>query len=274
MCRVDREGLKDTYGIKLTFDSIGKLIKKEYSDDDTFEKEWEDIPLTEKERGFTYQEFPIRIPGHFQEDPNGLHHICGPVPEGLIVPTLEGTVVTYLGMLSQKDPSFSWLGFDLHLVYPNFLEEGGPVHIDYSDPMAPVFINKEELENDGFCDKELMEGYSPIGIYEKKQISALRTNCTGTLLPEEFRKVKEQMEGGDGHFGVPKWDLDPFFPTCPKTGEKMRALCYFIGIDVKLQTELPEDFEGNTDDLFFDGGIHHFFFNPESKVLTASASFT
>lgn len=274
MCRVDQEGLAGSDGVRLSFGPDNKLIKKEYSSDYTFEKQWEEMALTEKEKAFTYQEFPIQVPGHFQEDPKGLHHLCGPVPDGFSVPILEGTLVTYLGMLSKDDPLFSWLGFDLHLVHPNFLGDGEPIHLDYSNPIAPVFINKEELEQDSFCDKEMMEGYSPIGIYDKMQIRALATNSTGAIVPEKFRKVKESMETGEGCFGVPHWDLNPFFPKCPKTGKSMKPLCFFSGVGVAMQTELPDDFEGNRDDLFYDNGMHQFFFNPESKVLTAVVSFS
>lgn len=263
LTRMNKEAAKSALCMnKLTFDSAtNRLIKKERFWEGKLDKE---IPLSEGEKKFEFVDFPIKTPGHLMTDSKGVNHFGGHSPKHLIIPRLEGTTVSYLGMISKEENSFDWLDFDLHLVCPTFLDFTEPISLDYSNLDKPIFIHKDQIENNDFCDKEAMKSIDPYAFYTEQKFSFNQTNK---------RNVIEKST--EGFFGIPDWDHEPFLPYCPKTGKKMKFLLNTVLINSKLISEIPESInQGGTTDLFFNDGNLHIFFQPESKVLTYFAQYS
>ncbi|CAL2103481.1 conserved protein of unknown function [Tenacibaculum sp. 190130A14a] len=263
LTNMNEEAAKSALAInKLTFDHrTNKLIKKERFWEGTLDEE---IPLTDNEKQFQFIEFDIKTPGHLITNSKSINHFGGNCPEQLIMPTLKGTTVSYLGMISKEEKLFEWLDFDLHLVCPTFLDFTEPISIDYSNPNKPVFINKDKIENNEFCNKEAMKSIKPFAYYSKQSFSFSNTNKRNV--------IKKSIEG---YCGIPDWDHEPFLPYCPKTGKKMEFVLNTVWINAKLISEVPESInQGGDTDLFFSDGNLHIFFQPESKVLTYFAQYS
>ncbi|WP_459213149.1 hypothetical protein [Aquimarina rhabdastrellae] len=263
LTRMDKEATKSALCFnKLTFDNkTNKLIKKERFWEGKLDKE---IPLTDSEKKFQFIDFVIKTPGHLMTDSEGINYFGGDSPENLIIPKLNGTTVSYLGMISKEEKSFDWLDFDLHLVCPTFLDFSEPISIDYSNPDKPIFIDIDQIENNDFCDLEAMKNIDPYAFYTKQNFSFRKTNKRNV--------VEKSIEG---YFGIPDWDHEPFLPYCSKTGKKMKFILNTVWINSKLVTEIPDSInQGGDSDLFFSDGNLHIFFQPESKVLTYFAQYS
>lgn len=262
VARINKSAAKQMESaMKLTFDHSDILIKKEVY----YEGEiGEAIPLTEAEKQFKFVNYPVQTPGHLISKKKGIHYFGGNPPEELEIPTLEGSTVCYLGKIDKKEKLFPWLDFDLHLICPIFLDFSEPISIDYSNPLKPVFINKETIEENEYCDKEAMKNIDHYTIYSKQCFSFKPTNKGDYLddLPTE------------GNFGVPRWDHQPLLPYCPKTGKKMTFVLRTLGVESKLLSDIPNSInQGNEKEMMFGGGNFHIFFQPESKVLTYFAQY-
>jgi len=262
LTRMNKECAKSALAFnKLTFDKNNKLVKKE--------RFWEGkldeiMPLTDKEKDFKFIDFSIKKSGHLMTDSKGINHFGGEIPNDFTVPKLEGTTVSYLGMINKEDNTFDWLDFDLHLICPTFLDFSTPINIDYSNPKKPVFIDKEKIEDNDFCDKKAMKDIEPYALYTKQNFSFNETNK---------RNVIEKST--EGYYGIPDWDHEPFLPYCVKTGKNMKFILNTVWINSKLISEIPESInQGEESDLFFSDGNLHIFFQPESKVLTYFAQYT
>ena len=262
LTRMDKKAAQSSLShVKLTFDTSNQLIKKE--------RFWkgkldETIAQTSEEKTFRYIDFPINTPGHLIQDNKGMNQFGGEIPNDFKMPSLKGTVVSYLGKISKEEPSFSWLDFDLHLVCPNFLDLSTPIHLDYTNPSAPIFLNKESIENNEFCDQEAMKNSDSHAIYSKQSFSFKPTNRRDSI-----------SQPTEGFYGVPDWDHQPFLPYCPKTHKKMKFVLNTFSVSCELLSKIPSSInQGGDTNLFFGDGNLHIFFQPESKILTYFAQYT
>ena len=93
-------------------------------------------------------------------DNKGNHTIGVKAPSSLEIPSLDTSPVVYFGKISKQESYLPSLDFDLHLVCPTFLNFTEPISLDYSNPDKPIFIHKDQIENNDFCDKEFEEAQS------------------------------------------------------------------------------------------------------------------
>lgn len=192
---------------------------------------------------------------NFNEDNNGLHQFGGDFPADFKIPSNNLRVpFQYLGYLDNKDETFNWLPFRLNLICPIYLNIGN-VFLDYSEPLNPTIINREEVE---------------------------KANCSYDELNSEtkiiFKEVKfktefsNEIEYGIGHTGIPNWIQYPAIPRCPKTNKTMKFVCQLrsdVGVEVKESNVVPSsDFMASyfKEMNFWGDGDLFIFFEPTSKV--------
>ncbi|MFK7971240.1 MAG: hypothetical protein AB8F95_12775 [Bacteroidia bacterium] len=259
--RIDKKATKKALAYtRLTFDKKNLLKKKETF----FEGELdEERALTPEEHRFTLTDYPVHTPGHFFNDPNGLHQMGGEAPGSMKLPSLKGTPVVYWGFVNHQDPTFSWLGTDLHLICPIFLSLEEFLYVDYSDPDKPVFLNKTVIEDTFDNPFDHINEASNVS-YAAQKMRAEQNN------------IADHVEGSKGYAGVPDWDHEVLFPRCPKTNARMRFVMYSLGNgDCKLVSDSPEVIQETSEEsLFFGDGKLHVFFNPDSKVAAYAASYS
>lgn len=274
LSRMDKNAAKTVLQYhKLTFDNSNKLIRKE--------EYWKgklrgEITLTDEEKEYEYVDYSINIPGDLIKNKNGAHYFGGDKPNDLELPMLKGTVVAYMGKISKEEKLFDWLDFDLHLVCPIFLDFSDSISIDYSNPLKPVFINKEEIEDNHLCDAQAMQLIDPFAVYSKVNFSFVENNSFGNLPEKTIEEAIANPSNSVGSFGIPRWDYDPVLPYCPKTGLKMKFILNTYGIsEAKLLSDVPRSInQGESKSMDMEDGNLHIFFQPESKVLTYFSNYT
>lgn len=188
-----------------------------------------------------------------KEDKLGLHQLGGEIPRHFKMPENNCVVpFQYLGYISNEDKNFNWLPFDVHLVCPIFLNFEF-VYMDYSDPLHPVIINREEVEeadtsyeDDLNRDTEIV--YNPMKFSYEEAI--------------DFSQI--------GNAGLPSTLQFLALPVCPESGEPMRFLCDFHGgVSANRSNVIPhkESYRHYYEKLNFWGdGDLFVFFQPNTKT--------
>ncbi len=147
----------------------------------------------------------------FKENKEGLHQLGGETPKEFKIPKndfLGG--LQYLGKISHKDPVFNWLGFDLNLISPIYLDFE-KVFFDYENPNEPKII----LPKTG---KDITTAYDDLNsneeiVFEKRQYSL-----------EEFGgRDEDNWFEISGIAGNPDFEQDEEIPICPKSKKKMKV---------------------------------------------------
>ncbi len=188
----------------------------------------------------------------FRGSKDGPHQLGGEVPVGFKFPPNNCMVpFQYLGYINNTDPNFTWLPFNLHLTCPIYLNIG-MVFLDYSNPLHPVLLNREEVESADCSYKELKKD-SQI-VFEEKLFTFAEDL--------EFRSP--------AHSGLPNWIQGPTIPRCPKSGQRMKFLVQMNGgVEVKRSNvKAKRSRYGNPfEELhFWEDGDLFVFFEPTSKV--------
>lgn len=236
------------------------------------ELEYEDDALV---RAYTYQEDNIRVPVvldeyhigrlykecephtllSYVEDPKGFHQLGGELPEGFKMPEHNCVVpFQYLGFISNEDPTFSWLPFPLHLIFPLYLN-CGPLYLDYSNPSSPVLLNREGPEKSDTSFEMEMNKDSEL-VYEEKR----------------FGFIKEYIKYSNGYTGVPIWVQGADIPVSPVTGKALR----FVGqvsdrVKTKRSNVVPrnEHYKTYFDKMeFWGSGVLYVFYEPETNIAS------
>ncbi|HUH74441.1 MAG TPA: hypothetical protein VLZ75_08525 [Chitinophagales bacterium] len=185
----------------------------------------------------------------------GINYLGGETPSDFKIPENKcpGSF-QYLGMLSNKDQAFDWLPFDLHLICPIYLDID-KVWIDYNDPLNPIILNKEEIDNTGSAYDELKN--DSFVIFEQKNFNTI--------------KVAERSLGF-GVTGVPNWIQYPDIPMCPISKKTMKFLCQlgdYVDVKVSKTNVHPEDdwYKQYFEEMnFWSDGDLFVFFEPETKI--------
>jgi hypothetical protein len=235
-------------GLELIYKNKKLVRVNEYFDGTVKER-----ALKEKEVGLAYKELVPNKLFQLQENPTGRSQLGGEIPPDFKMPENNGVVpFQYLGYLSKHDPNLGWLPFDIHLVCPIYLNIGN-VYLEYTNPLSPVIINKEEVESADTSYEDDVNQHSEIVFNEMKFdfVEALEFSVTG-------------------HSGIPNWIQAPDIPVCPKSGNTMKFLCQLHGgVSVKRTNVKPhnEFYRQYFEELNFWGdGDLFVFFEPGSKV--------
>jgi hypothetical protein len=230
-------------GIELVFED-NKLVKA-FDYDEGKKKERH---LSDDEIGLPYKAFPLNYIYQFEEDNRGKHQLGGEVPKGFTLPKCNSVVpFQYLGYISNEDDIFNWLPFKIHLACPIYLNVMN-VFVDYSDPMNPTVINREEVEEADTSHDELDKD-SEI-VFDDANFSFVKA--------EKFSPL--------GNAGIPNWIQASDIPTCPKSGKLMKFLCQLNG-GVPVKRSNVDDPSNYFDTMEFWGdGDLFVFFEPTSKV--------
>jgi hypothetical protein len=230
-------------GIELVFENE-KLVKAfDYGDGKKKTRR-----LRKEEIGLAFKKFPENHIYQFKEAGRGKHQLGGEAPRGFTMPACNSAVpFQYLGYIDNTDSIFRWLPFKVHLTCPIYLNVMN-VFIDYSDPMKPTVINREEVEEADTSYDELTKD-SEI-VFESTK----------------FNFVEDVEFAYIGNAGIPNWIQASDIPRCPKSGERMKFLCQLNGgVAVKRSNvDDPGDYFGEMN--FWGDGDLFVFFQPESKV--------
>jgi len=198
-----------------------------------------------------HQNWKTNQPYDLLDSETGLNYLGGEIPSDFKIPENKcpGSF-QYLGKLSHKDSAFDWLPFDLHLICPIYLDIE-KVWVDYTDPLNPQILNKEEIENTGTAYNDLK---------------------SDSFIQFEQLKFKTTKVADYGFTGVPKWMQYPEIPVCPKSQKTMKFLCQisdYIEIKVaktNVQTEV-DSYKGYFEKMNFWGdGDLFVFFEPKTKI--------
>ncbi|RZM30359.1 MAG: hypothetical protein EOO88_01335 [Pedobacter sp.] len=77
----------------------------------------------------------------FVADDQGRHWLGGEVPDNFRIPSNEFPGgIQYLGKIDNSDPVYSWLPFNLHIIYPIYLN-ARVIYLDYQNPDRPEILN-------------------------------------------------------------------------------------------------------------------------------------
>lgn len=247
----------DTF-IELTFGENDLLKQvKLYSDgaELTSGSLFDNLKIEEALGKFEYQDYPINNVYSLELSKTGLNYLGGEPTNNFEMPPSQciGSF-QYLGLISHQDTAFNWLPFDLHLVCPIYLDID-KVWLDYSNPLKPVIINKEEIDNVGSGYDDLKD--DSFVIFEKKNFQS--------------NKIKH-LEYDIGLSGIPNWIQYPEIPFCPKSGKPMKFLLQlgdYAGVKVLKTNVNPEDdwYKTYFEEMNFWGdGDLFVFFEPETKI--------
>lgn len=248
--QISNKGAIDTLycGIELVFED-NKLVKAyEYEEGSRRERQ-----LKADEIGLRYKEFVENRLLQLVEDKSGLHQIGGELPNGFQLPENNCVVpFQYLGFIDNRDKNFSWLPFKVHLTCPIYLNIDN-VFLDYSNPINPTLINRDEVERADTSYYDDLNQTSEI-VFNERKISF----------------IEEEEYLGTGHSGIPNWIQYPDIPMCPKSGKRMKFLCQLNGgVTAKRTNVEPKDewYRNYYEVLNFWGdGDLFVFFEPTSKV--------
>jgi hypothetical protein len=235
-------------GIELVFENE-KLIKA-YDYEAGTRKDRE---LRADEIGLEYKEMEENRILQLVEDLNGPHQLGGEIPDEFQLPENNCVVpFQYLGFIDNHDRNFDWLPYKVHLTCPIYLNIGN-VFLDYSNPIRPSIINRDDVEKADTSYHDDLNQNSEI-VFDEMKFSF----CDSEGFP------------GTGHSGIPNWIQYPDIPMCPKTGKRMRFLCQLNGgVNAKRTNVEPKDewYRHYYEELNFWGdGDLFVFFEPSSKV--------
>jgi hypothetical protein len=242
---------------KKTMEAASSGIELEFEDDKlarayTYEDGQRSIRELRDDEGFQYAEYPEHKLFRLVENSKGPHQLGGEIPSNLMLPPIK-TVVSfqYLGYISNEDEIFKWLPFTLHLICPIYLNFS-QLFIDYSDPMNPEVINKEEMEGADTSHDEDLNSDTEI-VYKETKFG-----------------FTETIEFSPSCAGIPYFLQYPDIPTCPKSGNMMKFVCQLDhGVPVKRSNIDMENatYPNSYEELNFWGdGCLLVFLEPASKV--------
>lgn len=249
--------LEESSVMRLNFEE-GHLISKDVGD---WGGDWNFGCQKEEEIGFPLAQTPIYQLGRFHYATYGLHSVGGVPPHGFQMPSHPDLPVScqYIAKISQKDPVFNWIPFEvLHLVYPLFVSTG-PLFMDYSNPLSPKIIETTVMMDHTFkcvTTKTILE-YEHHS-FEVKGLAEDPSDCRNDNL---------------GNTGIPFWIQHPEHPRCPVSGRLMRFLCSLesgISKIVRKENVGPEDasIQRYLDVInFWCDGCLFVFVEPETKIV-------
>jgi hypothetical protein len=209
--------------------------------------------LEQDEIGLSLPNFPPNQILQFLENDQGKHQLGGEIPKSFTLPAFSGRVpFQYLGFISNLDSNFAWLPFNFHLTCPVYLNIEN-VFLDYTDPLRPVILNREEVEatDTSFTDE----------LDQNSEIVFQKVN---------FDFIQDPDFSMTASAGVPNWIQYPDIPMCPKSGKRMKFLCQLHGgIPAERTNVTPrkESYRHYFERMNFWGdGDLFVFFEPDSKV--------
>jgi hypothetical protein len=126
---------------------------------------------------------------------NGTHQLGGELPSEFKMP--ENNCVTsfqYLGYVDNRDLQFQWLPFKLHLTCPIYLNFE-QVFLDYSDPLRPSIINREEVEGYDTAYSDDLSPESEIVVSQQKQFWSNTGKHNGSAYRASVKANKQIKEG-------------------------------------------------------------------------------
>lgn len=192
-------------GLELVYQDKRLLKVNEYNDGIRVERE-----LNEDEIGLQYSDYEENIILNVFQTIEGLHQLGGEIPHDFHLPDHNCTTsFQYLGFINNLDKNFDWLPFKLHLICPIYLNIGN-VFLDYTNPLKPSIINRQEVEAADTDDD-------------------LNPNSEIVFNEMKFSFIEDFEFGMGGHSGIPNWIQNPDIPICPKTGKRMTFLCQLNG---------------------------------------------
>ncbi len=235
-------------GLELIFKNRKLTMVNEYNDGIRSERE-----LKKEEVGFQYSEYKTNKILNLKETTKGLHQLGGEIPDDFYLPENKCVVpFQYLGYINNNDDNFKWLPYKIHLTCPIYLNINN-VFLDYSNPLKPTIINREEVENADTSYDDDLDSNSEIVFNEMK-----------------FSFVEDVEFSFTAHSGIPNWIQAPNIPKCPKSGKTMKFLCQLNGgVTAKRTNVEPKDdwYRNFYEELNFWGdGDSFVFFEPTSKV--------
>jgi hypothetical protein len=238
-----KEIIENITGIELVFENDALVKAFEYDDGTKKEKK-----LEPDELGLKFQQFPLNRIYNFEESSRGKHQLGGDVPKGFTLPVCNTAVpFQYLGFIDNKGKIFDWLPFKLHLTSPIYLNVMN-VFLDYTDPMSPVVINREDLEEADTSHDELKK--DSVIVFDSAR----------------FDFIEDIEFGVSGHAGIPQWIQASDIPRCPKSGTRMKFVCQLRdGVEVKRSNVVDPDNYFKEMEFWGDGDLF-VFFEPSSKV--------
>lgn len=235
-------------GLELVFKDNKLIETYDYEDGDRKYRE-----LKEGESNLSLPKYPINKILTIVEDELGVNQIGGEIPSNFKIPQNNCIVpFQYLGFIDNDKTSLDWLPFRINLICPLFLNFN-KLFLDYSNPLAPLILNKEEIEN---ADTEF-----GMDLNKDSEIvyNEIKFNFAESLVFEDL-----------GHSGIPNWIQYPEIPNCPKSGFRMKFLCQLTGGTTSKRTNVKpknEWYRHYYEELNFGGGGNLFvFFEPTSKV--------
>jgi hypothetical protein len=251
------ETMKNQYsGMELVFenDVLTEAIYYEDQQISTREK-----TLNPQLLGISYPEISVNKIRRFIANPNGLHQLCGELPDEFQFPDNNAIVpFQYLGFISNEDPNFAWLPFKVHLTFPIYLN-AGEVFMDYSNPLKPEIINIDDINREHSSYEQDLNRDS-ILVFEAMK---------GDFI--EGLSFYDESGNGTAWTGIPSFFQTPLIPVCPKSGKLMRFLCQLVGGPKIARSNVvakEEFYRQYYDKLnFWSDGHLYVFIEPESKVL-------
>ena len=235
-------------GLELVFKDGKLTLVNEYNDGIRVER-----ALKKEEIGLQFCDYKENKILNLRETINGPHQLGGEMPVDFHLPDNNCVVpFQYLGFIDNQDMNFNWLPFKLHLACPIYLNIGN-VFMDYTNPLKPSIINREEVEQ---ADTSYDEDLNP--------------NSEIVFNEMTFSFIDDVEFSVTGHSGIPNWIQYPNIPKCPKSGKRMKFLCQLNGgVTAKRTNVLPKDewYRHYYEELNFWGdGDLFVFFEPTSKV--------
>jgi hypothetical protein len=251
------ETMKNQYsGMELVFEN-DVLTEAIYYEDHQLSKR--DRKLNPQFLGVSYPEIKVNKIQRFIVNPNGLHQLCGELPDDFRFPDNDAVVpFQYLGFINNADSNFAWLPFKVHLTFPIYLNVG-EVFMDYSNPLKPEIINIDDVNKEHSSYEQDLNKNSVI-VFEAVK---------GDFI--EDLSFYDASGNGTGWTGIPSFFQTPLIPKCPKSGKTMRFLCQLVGgpkiarTNVKAMEEYYQQYYDKLN--FWSDGQLYVFIEPETKVL-------
>jgi hypothetical protein len=205
-----------------------------------------------------------------EDDDDLPNRLGGSVPKGFKIPETRNPVgLQYIATLTPNGPFLPFLTHPLHVVYPLFVKgHFFRLSLDYSDPMAPVFVDQ-----DGFEDAIRLHDLDYSGLKNPSGIT-YGADALDVVLATPYdydTHVFDKL----GRSGTPAWINSPRVVECPKSGKPMEFVVQFESTDWLLTSMAP--FDGMDPDIvdrfetlnFWDDGVLYVFYAPETKIMTA-----
>jgi hypothetical protein len=245
---------------KLTFED-NKLTKYEYISEGVVTHILE---LNPEIIGMPLPNSKEQSPSIIEFSENGWHTMGGKYPENFHEPDHNGIMpLVYVAKISNKDPMFTWLPFDLNVAFPIYAHVGA-MYFDYSNPEKPIIINAHEF-NAEHSNYEPHISKNSIIEFESAKFNFVHSN---SIINEDGSCF--------GHAGMPSFSQTNPLPVNPKSGQLMPFVCQlFSGVKMKNCDIIVKE-EYYKKDLqalnFWSDAWLAIYFEPDTKVMCALIS--